>query len=365
MDGCRRQTNRTTIALMAVSIAGVALAALVLRAVHAHIEGDRVRAHIHRGHELAAAGHLERAVVEYRTALLLERDDREAARSLALTLLRFGRLNESESYLRDLLRRDPTDGPLNRGLARIHAARGRDPEARAAYQRAIYGQWPGDAVRARTDTRFELVGYLTRSGAHDEVLAELLRLRAELPAGRTSEARTAAELLAQHGANDLAVETLAAAVVASPRDLDLLARLADHQLKAGRTVDARDTLRRAVRIEGREDLRRRLAVVDRVLILDPTLARLGIVARTRRARLLLDAVLAQTARCADGPELTSLRREVMKVRKGAADAEGAERELALAARIWSASPACHSDAAESRAIAEVLQHLNDAGGAQR
>ena len=293
--------------------------------------------------------------------LQLERDDPDAARALALTLLRLGRLDESESYLRDLLRRDPTDGLLNRGLARIHAARGRDAEARAAYQGAIYGHWSGDPVRERSDTRFEFIEYLVESGAEDEVLAELLRLRAELPAGRTADARRAAQLLADRGATGLALETLAAAALASPRDVDLLAHLADLQMNSGRTADARQTLQRAVAIEGGAGLASRLALVNRVLLLDPTLPRLGIVARTRRARLLLNAVLARTEACHEqSPELNGLRREASKRGRPATDAERAERELLLASQIWLAAP-CHGEDIESRAIVEVLDHLREAG----
>jgi tetratricopeptide (TPR) repeat protein len=362
MQELRTGSSRITIALVAVSVAVAAASAVLLRTVHSRVLSDLVRTHILHGNDLADRGELQQAVVQYRAALQLERDDPDAARALAFTLLRLGRLNESESYLRDLLRRDPTDGPLNRGLARINAARGRDGEARAAYQRAIYGRWPGDPVRERSDTRFELIEYLIRSGAQDEVLAELLRLRSELPAGRTADARRTAELLSEHGATNLALEMLTAATLASPRDVDLLAHLADLQMDAGRTTEARQTLQRAVAIEERGNLRARLALVNRVLLLDPTLPHLGIVARTRRARLLLNAVLAQTDACREeSRELDLLSREASTRRRAASDAERAERELVVASQIWLAAPACHGDDTESRAIAEVLAHLKEAG----
>lgn len=334
----------------------------MLRTVHADVLHGLVRGHILRGDGLANRGDLQKAAVQYRAALQLERDDRDAARALALTLLGLGRLNESESYLRDLLREDPTDGVLNRGLARIHATRGRDVDARAAYQRAIYGHWPGDPARERSDTRFELIDYLVRSGAEGEVLAELLRLRGELPAGRIADARRTAELLTDRGATELALETLAAAALASPKDVDLLEQWAEVQMKAGQTAEARRTLERAVSIEARASLRARLALVNRVLVLDPTLPRLGIVARTRRARVLLNAVLTRTEGCREhSPELDSVRGEALKRQRPLADAERAERELVLASQIWHAAPACHGEDAESRAIADVLDRVRQAG----
>jgi tetratricopeptide (TPR) repeat protein len=344
--------------MVAASLCLIALVALTLRSVHARVLEDRVRTHLRQADDLAGSGQLEAAVVQYRAVLHLERDDTDAARSLALTLLRLGRLSESETYFRDLLQANPTDGALNRGLARIHAARGRDADTRAAYQRAIYGQWPGNESPERVATRFEFVQYLTRSGDQAEVLSELLRLRAELPPSRTADARRTAELLAQHGAGALGLETLAAAAAASPRDVDLLAQLAEQQLKAGQTVEARLTLQRALAIEQRSALRTQLAVVDRVLALDPSLPRLGILARTRRARLLLGAVLTRTAGCGPKtPQVDRIRQEANRNARRTADAARAERELALAGELWGMSPACHGDDVESRALAEILERL--------
>lgn len=341
--------------MVAVSLGALTLVALTLRSVHAGVLTDRVRTHLRDADDLAARGQLEAAVVQYRAVLHLQRDDTDAARSLALTLLRVGRLDESETYLRDLLRERPTDGALNRGLARIHAARGRKLDARAAFQRAIYGQWATDPLGERVATRFELVEYLMRTGDREEVLSEVLQLRAELPPRRTADMRRIAGLLAQHGAGGLALETLSAAASASPRDVELLTQLSDEQLSQGRTAEARSTLQRALRLEQRPELRSQLAVVDRVLALDPELPRLGILARTRRARLLLDAVLAGTAACATpSPELIAHRAEATRDRKHAGDAARAERELVLAEELWQMSPACHQDDVESRAIEQIL-----------
>jgi tetratricopeptide (TPR) repeat protein len=322
-----------------------------------------VRAHLERGHQLVAHHELAAGTNEFRAALALERDHVEASRALALTLLSLGQIEEAESHLRELLGENPTDGPLNRGLARIHAMRGHDAAARIAYQRAIYGDWPGDGVAERNSTRFEFIDYLTKIGARDEVLAELLRLRAELPSGRTAAARRAADLLVERGAGDLAIETLRTAVLTAPRDVELLVHLADLQSNAGLVQDARSTLRNAVAIEpGRSDLSERLHIVDRILALDPTLPRLGLVTRTRRARLLLGQVVEGTQACDDDPPVKALR-DVARQRTRArvrGDAEAAEEDLALAARIWAAAPACHASSLDAHAIGQVLQRITAA-----
>ena len=355
--------HRIAVAVVITALVVLSTAAVVLKAAHEHEREDRVRAHVARGHQLVADHQLAEGADQFRAALSLERDHVEAGRALALTLLSLGHIEEGESHLRELLRQNPTDGPLNRGLARIHALRGRDSEARTAYQRAIYGEWPGDGVAERNSTRFEFIEYLTRIGARDEVLPELLRLRAELPSGRTAAARRAADLLVDYGAGDLAIETLRTTALTAPRDVELLAHLAELQSKAGLVQDARSTLRNAVAIEpGRSDLGERLHIVDRILALDPTLPRLGLVTRTRRARLLLGQVIEGTEACASDPKLKALRdgaRQRMRSR-GRADAEAAEEDLAVAARIWAAAPACHASSLDARAIGQVLQRITAA-----
>jgi tetratricopeptide (TPR) repeat protein len=350
-------SNRVLVLGTVAGLVGLAAATVLMKSLHAHVRDDRVRHHMEQGRRYADGGQYDRAAAEYRAVLQLKRDDPQAGRALALTVLALGQLGEGESYLRDLLRKDPTDGPLNRALARVHAARGRDAAARAAYQRAINGEWPGDGVTGRIETHFEFIDYLTRIGATQEILPELLQLRAELPPGHVAAARRAAALLASNSAPNQAIEMLKTAALTAPRDVEMLAQLADLQLDAGRLDDARATLRRAVSIERRSDVLDRLTVVDRVLALDPTLPRLTLVARTSRARLVLQAVMQQTNACPTSSELAALRREAgtrLRRRIGA-NAERAEEELALAGRIWSAAADCPHATAEARALSQILE----------
>jgi tetratricopeptide (TPR) repeat protein len=356
-----RYVIATVIAALALLAGGTAL----LASVHARVRLSRTNEHLERGNTLAGRGKLADAVDEYHAALALQRDNRTARRALALTLLSLGRLSEAESYLRDLRRDQPTDGVLNRALARIYAARGRVADARAAYQRAIYGEWPGGALEQRIATRFELIEYLKRLDAREEMVAELVRLKAELPPGHIADARHVAHLLAASGEPALAIDLLRASVLTAPRDVDLLAQLADVQAEAGRTLDARASLERAVALEPtRTALVDRLAVVNRVLALDPTLPRLRLVTRTRRARLLLAAVVEQTRACFDSPEGETARDwkdATTRLRgRAPATAEAADQEMALAARLWAAVPACHASSPEARAIQQVLQRIEPA-----
>ena len=352
---------RLTILVAAVAAALFSLTTVLARAYHGEREARAV-AHLESGHRLAAGGDLGGAIEEYRAALEFDRDNLQAARALALALLDTGRLSEAETYLRLLLDEQPTDGLMNRGMARIAAARGADGLARAHYQRAIYGQWPDESPAVRVDTRFELHDFLRRQGAREEALAELLRLKAEVPASQTAVQRRLGSLLIDAGATNEAIEALTTAAAAAPRDVELLAQLARAELQAGRTRDARATLRRALNIAPRrEDLRDQAVVVEQVLALDPTLPRLGLVTRIRRARGVLVAAVAHSRGCTEdeAPDAVRLRSEAEAHlrRRAATDAEAAERELALAARLWAAAESCRAATPEARAVTEILARV--------
>jgi tetratricopeptide (TPR) repeat protein len=356
------RSPRYIVVTVVVVLAMLCVATALLGSVHERVRISRTSAHLQRAQTLGGKGELDRAITEYHAALALERDNRAARRGLALTLLALERWSEAESYLRDLLREEPTDGVLNRALARIQAARGRDEEARSAYQRAIYGQWPAAQIEQRIATRFELIDYLRRVKAGREVVAELLTLKAELPPGQVAAARRVADLLAEAGETAPAIDLLSASAATAPRDSQLLAQLAELQIEAGRTLDARSTLGRAVALEPRRaDLAERLALVNHVLALDPTLPRLRLVTRTRRARLLLAAALEQTRACEDDsqPDVALAREDAeRRVRRRApTTADAADQEIALAERIWTAASACHGSTPEALALAQVLQRI--------
>ena len=173
--------SRHIVAAFIATYAALAGATALLGSVHGQLQASRMSRHLERAEALVAAHDLEAGIVQYHAVLELERDNAAARRGLALTLLSLERWAEAESYVRDLLQEDPTDGVLNRALARIQAARGEEEEARRAYQRAIYGQWPATAADERITARFELIEYLRRVARPEEVVAELLTLKAELP----------------------------------------------------------------------------------------------------------------------------------------------------------------------------------------
>ncbi|HEX7088017.1 MAG TPA: tetratricopeptide repeat protein [Vicinamibacterales bacterium] len=351
-------TRRPLVVIVIVAIGLLAGATALLASMHAERRAALAQAHRDRGDALVARGELAAAVVEYRSALALARGHLETGRALALALLQLGRVGEAEAYLTDLLREDPTSGPLNLAMARVQALRDRHDPARGYYQRAIYGVWPDGAPNARIAVRFELVEFLEDHGTREEVVSELLRLKAELPPEDVAQARRAASRLVSAGALDAAIQLLRATRAEVPDDVELLSDLAAAEAADGRRASAAATLRRALAINGdRADLRDRLRVIERVLALDPNLPRLRLATRARRARQVLAAVVAQTRACAGStPDAAAAATEAdaRLQRRASVDAEAAEAELALATRLWHATPACHDASVEARALAEVL-----------
>ena len=355
------------IGFVIVAVTALVAGTATLASVHERVRSRRAWQHFTQGGAAANRGDLNAALADYRASLSLDRSNLAAERELAFTLQALGHVAEAEGYFVHLLHRDPTNGPLNRGLARIYAARGNSTAARTAYQRAVYGEWP-ESSSARIDTRFEFVGYLKSQGAPDEILPELLRLKTDVPAGETEAVRRVADLLIEHGALQAAQDMLRNASIAAPRDVELLAHLADAQAQAGRTGAARATLARAVALDPRrEDLRARLSFAERVLALDPMLPRLRLVARTRRARDLLHAVMQLTRACDTDDVLSALRADATHRFwvQSQSDAHLAELQIDLASRIWHASAGCRASTGEAQAIEQVLQHVHAAEDASR
>jgi tetratricopeptide (TPR) repeat protein len=313
-----------------VAIAGLFTLTTALAVTYRSQQERRARAHFDRGQVLAGRGQSDDALDEFRAALSLERDDPEYERALAQTLVRVGQYTEAANWVAGLLSRYPTDGELNRAMARIARAEGRPSDARAYYQRAIYGEWPGNELDGRVETRFELVEFLGEAAIRDEVLAELLRLKVEVPPARTADVRRLSTLLADAGRLQDAGDVLHAARQTAPADQALLAAIRE---------------------------------IDRTLALDPMLPGLRLRERTRRARRLLSAVLEQVNGCGPPAGAQDLATLAAALLAGRAQPD-AEDAVQLATALWHAAPACRPQTSEAQAIARVLQAVADAERAE-
>jgi tetratricopeptide (TPR) repeat protein len=122
----------------------------------------------------------ERAVTEFRTALLYSRDSYAYQLNLAKALVGLNRPNEAYAYLINLWEREPENGLVNRELARIAAQKGETEHALRYYHNAIYATWPVDEDVERRNTRLELIEYLLRINANTQAQSELIALAANL-----------------------------------------------------------------------------------------------------------------------------------------------------------------------------------------
>jgi len=126
------------------------------------------------------AQRFDRAVGEFRAALLYSRDNYAYQLDLAEALLRLKRTPEAYAYLINLWDRQPEDGLVNLELARVAVQRVQTEQALRYYHNAIYATWPDDQEVRRKDTRLELINYLLSINAKTQAESELIALEANL-----------------------------------------------------------------------------------------------------------------------------------------------------------------------------------------
>jgi predicted negative regulator of RcsB-dependent stress response len=183
--------------LAAVLFAGVTGLSRLYHAQQASL-GDRW---FGRGVTDLSARRFDRAVVEFRAALVYSPDDYAYQLNLAEALLGLKQTGQAYAYLINLWDDQPDDGLVNLELARIAAQRGQTDQALRYYHNAIYATW-SDEVRSddalktssgvptdvsgndaasrerveRRNARLELIEFLLRTHDTTKAQSELLAL---------------------------------------------------------------------------------------------------------------------------------------------------------------------------------------------
>jgi tetratricopeptide (TPR) repeat protein len=142
-----------------------------------------------RGATDLKAQRFDRAVSEFRTALLYSRDNYSYQLNLAQALIGLKRTNEADAYLINLWEREPENGLVNLELARIAAQRVQTEQALRYYHNAIYATWLGDQELQRRDARLELIEFLLSINARTQAESELIALAANLDGDPSEHAR--------------------------------------------------------------------------------------------------------------------------------------------------------------------------------
>ena len=300
------------------------------------------------GNDLVLHDRNQEAVEQFRNALSVSRDNQDYRLALGLTLVTTGRLEEASVYLEEVLRRDPTNGRANLGLARIAARQERTADAVTCYHRAIYGVWPSDQAANQMQVRFELAAFLEKTGSKTQATAELLAILDRVP-NDTAARKRVGRLLLDYGSPAQSADVFRGLVRANNRDAEAYSGLGAAEFAEERYVAAREAFRSALRWNPSDVIsQRELALCDRILELDPAVRGLDAPERYRRSAALLAAILGAVEQCL--PKVGQ-RAEAQPLRTWADTARqllarhparrsydtAAESDLSLAKELWAAS----------------------------
>lgn len=317
------------------------------------------------GQRLAAADDYRGAIDRFRDAVFLVRGNRDYQLALADALTAAGKYPEAVAQLTDVLQRNATWGPANLALARALVHERRFTEATSYYHRAIYGQWEDDPAGNRVQTRFELIDLLVRQGNRQDLLAELLPLLDEAPDSLPLRKRLG-HLFVVAGSPARAATIFEQILRQSPDDAEAHAGLGEAAFARGSYRAARASFLTATRLAPEDTtIRKRLALADQVLALDPTLRGLGSAEQLRRSRTLLDLASQDLAHCAQpGPgtpvqaTIDSAQALIARPVRPAGQRQAYEANLDLAEQVWQArAAACAGAPAPDDPVALVLARL--------
>jgi len=293
-----------------------------------------------RGQSFFIAGKLDQAIDHYRAAATLDRDHSVYTVALAQAILAQGRASVAEQLLLPVLERDANDGPANLELARVLVKEGRPDEAKSYYHRAIFGMWQGpDAERNRTAGRYELIDLLAQSGDKQDLLSELLPLQDE--AQNDSKRRKVAHLFVVAGSPERASSMYRTILRQNPRDAEAYIGLADATLAMGNFNTARDHLDAALKVAPDDSvIKKRIALTDTVIAMDPGQRGLAIDEQLRRSKALVQRTITAARKCLDvsSPEvaaaLDSVTRSLVASAANVPRAQAIEENLSIAGTIW-------------------------------
>jgi tetratricopeptide (TPR) repeat protein len=299
--GESRASARALAGALVVLVLTVALATF-LGVLYRSARAVRARQNFSDGNALMAAGRFEEAIEKYRAAVSISHTEQHRL-ALALALLQASHLNEAQIYLSELLREDPNNGPANLGLGRIQAQQGDLREAVRVYHRAIYGTWPSDPLAHRVQARLELIDALGKADHRDQVRAELLSLKSEMP-GDPALRRRIGHLFLTFGMPAEAAAVFRDLLKTNRNDDDAFAGLGEAELARDDLAAAQAAFDGAARHKpDNVAYRDRADLLDKVISMDPVMRGLDRARRYHRSRTLLEAALAAFYACRAAPPL--------------------------------------------------------------
>lgn len=332
------------IAIIALVIAGLATVDRLLeRAQNSEVQSLAKRSYLD-GLRLSRAGKIDEAVEAFRKAHALERRNAEYELQLVKALIDAKKPEEADLPMREILDREPNDGQANLYAAHLMIAEGKIVEAESYYHRAIYGEWPDNALAHRIAVRMELADFLAAKGKQEELLAELLPLQEE--AGNDPAAqRRVAHLFLAAGSPSRAADEYRALIKQNSKDAEAYAGLGQAELQMGNYRAAREAFRSAAARKPQDpSLQGKVDLSTTLNGLDPTVRKLTSDEKYRRSLQILELAQSSFEIClAENPKAASTSEQLLasiddakKKHPSAASNEAAEQILSLAEDAWQA-----------------------------
>ncbi len=246
------------------------------------------------------------AVNDYQNALAYSRNNDGYRLRLAQALIAAQRPEEARSHLLSLVEAEPGDGFVNLELAHLAARAGQIRDAQRYYQAAIYGVWPQDPVGHRIQVRFELCQLLLEDHQVARAEAQLLGLKAVLPAEDAASHLRLAALLTRAGDDRTALEEFRQVLDREPRSHEALAGAGDAAFRLQDYAQAENLFRRAVAEQPHDrHSAELLEVAALVRELDPYVYGLPGKERASRALRDFDIAMRRVQQCAQEQSASS------------------------------------------------------------
>ncbi len=293
-------TSRPPVVIAGLSVLAVLAFLFVNRLVNRFGEQEKALArHLYeQGLAEQKAGMPDRAIEDFRAALIYSRDNSQYQLSLARALRDTGRTDEAETYLISLWERSPQDGPVNLALGRLAARQRSLDKTLQYYHNAIYGVWASDPDTNRLNTWFELIEFLVRQRAYPQAQAELITLAAELPPRPELRLR-AADLFARAQDYDHALVEYQRVLRLDRGNAAVFAGAGEAAFSLGRYRTAQRYLQSAVKANLEDAQASQLLQTSNLILeADPFSQRLSNAERNRRIRAAFHQAGERLAGCA-------------------------------------------------------------------
>jgi len=307
------------------------------------------------GEKLIAEGQLEEGIFSLRNALARTRahtaQDVRSRAALGLALVQSGQFDEAHSYLSEVVRVEPDNGPVLVGLGEIAVAKGDKKKAAQLFSQALSGKWPSSADPQRWNAQLKYAGLLSDTGRRNEAIS-LLLLIIEQRGDDPTTASKAAEMVKPIGSPDQIEQAYASLTSHFPANPGFWLRLGDTRYAAGKDTPALAAYRNALRADpNSQEAARAVSRLEDILHVDPTQRGLTVRERAERWDELLQRVMQAVAPC---EQPTELQKASALVTKRAGAIELSDQRMNAARNIWhNAAPACKADPVLAHIMARV------------